>query len=195
MARTAGSHSEITGPRIRAAALYLFARHGFAAVSMRQIAAEVGIQAGAIYNYTSDKQGLLFDLMHHNLQTLLDTWAARHHPDEPLARLEQFTRFHIHHHLDKPDAVFLGNMELRNLSPENFKIIEAMRRQYESKLEQILQDGAEAGDFIVDDPRITTMAVIAMLTGVLTWYREKGRLSAEQVASVYWQLVRRAVGA
>ena len=39
MARKTGSHSEITGPRIRAAAQHLFARHGYAAVSMRQIAA------------------------------------------------------------------------------------------------------------------------------------------------------------
>ena len=63
MARTQGSHSGITGPRIRAAALALFARHGYAAVSMRQIAAEVGVQAGALYNYTTDKQALLFSLL------------------------------------------------------------------------------------------------------------------------------------
>ncbi|MGB0799109.1 MAG: TetR family transcriptional regulator, partial [Planktomarina sp.] len=42
MARKTGSHSQITGPRIREVALELFARHGFAAVSMRQIAANVG---------------------------------------------------------------------------------------------------------------------------------------------------------
>ena len=63
MARTQGSHSDITGPRIREAALRLFAQHGFAAVSMRQIASEVGVQAGALYNYIPDKQSLLFDLM------------------------------------------------------------------------------------------------------------------------------------
>ena len=48
MARTQGSHSDITGPRVREAALHLFARHGYAAVSMRKIAAEVGVQAGAL---------------------------------------------------------------------------------------------------------------------------------------------------
>ena len=63
MARTAGSHSDITGPRIDAAAERLIARHGFAAVSMRQIAAEVGVQAGALYNYIPDKQSLLARLM------------------------------------------------------------------------------------------------------------------------------------
>lgn len=46
MARTTGSHSDITGPRIREVALRLFAAEGYAAVSMRKIAAEVGVQAG-----------------------------------------------------------------------------------------------------------------------------------------------------
>ncbi|MEC9102869.1 MAG: helix-turn-helix domain-containing protein, partial [Pseudomonadota bacterium] len=70
MARTAGSHSALTAPRIRAAAQSLFARHGFAAVSMRQIASEVGVQVGALYNYTPDKQSLLFDLMVDHLDDL-----------------------------------------------------------------------------------------------------------------------------
>ena len=38
MARKTGSHSDITGPKIRAAALRLFAREGYAAVSMRRAA-------------------------------------------------------------------------------------------------------------------------------------------------------------
>lgn len=72
MARTTGSHSDITGPRVRDAALRLFARHGYAAVSMRQIAGEVGVQAGALYNYTPDKQNLLFALMRDHMVELLD---------------------------------------------------------------------------------------------------------------------------
>jgi hypothetical protein len=51
MARTAGSHSDITGPRVAEAALRLFARHGYAAVSMRQIAAEVGLLSGDTYHF------------------------------------------------------------------------------------------------------------------------------------------------
>ncbi|HCW82588.1 MAG TPA: TetR/AcrR family transcriptional regulator, partial [Rhodobacteraceae bacterium] len=63
MARTQGSHSASTGPKIRASAQRLFAQHGYAAVSMRQIAADVGVQAGALFNYIPDKQAILFELM------------------------------------------------------------------------------------------------------------------------------------
>ena len=76
MARKPGSRSDITGPRIRTAARRLFARHGFAAVSMRQIAGEVGLQAGALYNYTADKQSLLYELMRAHMEELLEARAA-----------------------------------------------------------------------------------------------------------------------
>lgn len=195
MARTQGSHSDITGPRIRDAALHLFARQGYAAVSMRQIAARVGVQAGALYNYTPDKQSLLFDLMRQHMEHLLSEIAARPRPGDAMARLEDFTRFHIRFHLERPDEVFISYMELRNLTPENFAVIEGLRRRYEQGLETILRDGVAAGQFDVPDPRIASFAVISMLNGVNTWYRAGGRLSLDQVEAIHWDMVRRAVSA
>lgn len=192
MARTAGSHSDITGPRVREVALRLFAKRGFAAVSMRQIAAEVGVQAGALYNYTADKQSLLFDLLRTHMDELLQ---AREGVEElpPMAALEQFTRLHIRFHLERSDAVFISYMELRNLEPENFTVIEALRGSYEDQLESILRRGVQAGDFDVPDTKIATLGLIAMLTGVNTWYHSGGRLSLDQVEEIYWDMVRKSV--
>ena len=185
MARKTGSHSEITGPRIRDAALRLFARHGYAAVSMRQIAAEVGVQAGALYLYTPDKQSLLADLMTGHMQDLLAALATLPPLHAPEARLDQFVRFHIGYHIDRPEAVFISYMELRNLEPENFARVEALRRRYEDALEAILRDGRAAGGFALPDTKLATLALIAMLTGVTNWYREGGRLSRAEVETVY----------
>ena len=193
MARKQGSHSEITGPKVRSAAQRLFARHGYAAVSMRQIAAEVGVQAGALYLYTPDKQSLLFDLLKGHMDELLAAWAALEAPGDPAGRLEAFTRFHIRFHLDRPEAVFLAYMELRNLEPENFATIEALRRAYEAELEAILAAGRAAEAFRFADLRLASMAIIAMLTGVNTWYREGGRLSRAAVEDAYWDMVGKAV--
>ena len=193
MARTQGSHAEITGPKVRAAALRLFARHGFASVSMRQIAAEVGVQAGALYLYTSDKQTLLFELMQAHLEDLLSDWQAPQ--ADPLTQLRSFVEHHIRYHLDRPDLVFIAYMELRNLEPENFAVIEGLRRDYEDRLEAVLRAGQRAGVFDVPDTKLATLALIAMLTGVTTWFREGGRLDRERVAEIYWDMVRKAVSA
>ena len=195
MARKQGSHSDITGPRVRDAALRLFARHGYAAVSMRQIAAEVGIQAGALYNYTPDKQTLLFDLMRGHMEDLLSALDAEASNGSAMARLETFTRFHIRFHMPRPEQVFISYMELRNLNPENFAVVEGMRRHYEDALEHILRDGEAEGVFVVPDTRVTTMALIAMLTGISHWYRDGGRLQTDKIEAIYWQMVQRAVTA
>lgn len=195
MARTQGSHSDITGPRVREAARRLIARHGFAAVSMRKIAAEVGVQAGALYNYIPDKQTLLFEIMQAHMEELLTARAELDAPADPVLALEQFTRFHIRFHSNRPDEVFIAYMELRNLTPENFAAIEAMRRTYEDQLTEILVAGVAAGHFRLAEPRVTTMALIAMLTGVNTWFREEGRLSLDEVEGIYLDMVRRTVAA
>jgi AcrR family transcriptional regulator len=194
MARTAGSHSGITGPKVRQAALELFAKHGYAAVSMRQIASEVGVQAGALYNYTPDKQSLLFDLMQSHMAELI---AALPDVDagEPLQRLEHFVRFHIAFHHGRPEAVFIAYMELRNLNPQNFLVIGELRGTYEDRLQGILLAGQASGAWDVKDAKIATFAVIAMLTGVNTWFRSEGRLSLNEVQDQYWEMVRKAVGA
>ncbi|WP_407492821.1 TetR/AcrR family transcriptional regulator [Pseudooceanicola sp. MF1-13] len=193
MARTQGSHSALTAPRIRDAAQHLFARHGYAAVSMRQIAAEVGVQVGALYNYTADKQSLLSDLMETHLEELLSASEREVIPDDSVAALEHFTRFHIRFHAERPDAVFIAYMELRNLTPENFARVEALRHRYEDRLTDILTRGQAAGAFDIRDARITTMALIAMLTGVNTWFRQSGRLSLEEVEAIYWDMAHRLV--
>ena len=193
MARTQGSHSASTGPKIRASAQRLFAQHGYAAVSMRQIAADVGVQAGALYNYIPDKQALLFELMKQHMDDLLAARRAQKPAQSALAALEAFTRFHIGFHLDRPDAVFIAYMELRNLSDDNFVEIETLRTRYEGELTQILHDGLAERVFDVTDLKVATRAVIAMLTGVTTWYRDSGALSRSEVEDIYWQMVRNAV--
>lgn len=196
MARKSGSQGEVTGQRLRAAALRLFARHGYAAVSMRRIAAEVGVQAGALYLYTPDKQTLLFSLMRDHLEHLLEVWPQHDRPAAPAPeRLERFARFHVNYHLDRPDLVFIAYMELRNLEPGNFTTVEALRRRYEDALEAILRAGQAEGSLAAPDTRLATMALIAMLTGVTTWYREGGRLARETVAGIYADMALRAVGA
>jgi AcrR family transcriptional regulator len=196
MARRSGSSGERTAAEVRRAALRLFATHGYAAVSMRQIAAEVGVQAGALYLYTPDKQSLLAAIMTEHMEALLAAWKAWPKPasGDPRARFEAFVRFHIRYHLTRGAEVFISYMELRNLEAANFAAVEAMRRAYEAELTAILAEGARAGAFRLADPKLATFALIAMLTGVNTWYRPGGRLAVDEIEALYLDMARNLVG-
>ncbi|MBO6758256.1 MAG: TetR family transcriptional regulator [Roseibium sp.] len=185
-----------TADRVRRAALKLFARYGYAAVSMRQIAGEVGVQPGALYNHFRTKQDILKDLMLTHMADLIAAWDTElEHAASTCDPLETFTRFHIRYHLERADAVFVSYMELRNLEPENFRSVEAERRRYESILTNILAQGAADGRYVIDDPKVTTRALIAMLTGIPTWFRNGGGLSRAEVEDLYTALARKAVSA
>ena len=194
MARKTGSHSEITGPKIRQAALELFAQHGFAAVTMRQIAATVGVQAGAIYNYTADKQALLFDLLDGHMVDLLNKWSAELVPVDPIAALDHFVAFHLNFHIKRPELVFISYMELRNLTEPNFKNIVEKRRIYEKIIHNLILNGVGSGHFSVPDPKITSLALIALLTGPVDWFREDGLLTSDELTRQYCALTRQALG-
>lgn len=195
LARTAGSRGAETAKIIRQKSLSLFARHGFAAVSMRMIADAVGVQPGALYQYHPTKQNILADLMQSHMETLLHAWERESQKDEPpQAALERFARFHIRFHITRPDEVFISYMELRSLEDEGFDIIEAQRKRYEGELKAILEAGIAQKTFAIDDAHVGAMAILAMLTGVNTWYRSGGRLSQSKIEDIYAQMVLRSVG-
>ncbi len=196
MARRVGSDGVRTEAAIRDAALRLIARYGYEALSMRRLASEVDLGAAALYRYFPNKQAMLFSLLEAHMAELLAAWEQARLPDQASAqdRLEAFTRFHIRHHLPRAEGVFLSYMELRSLTPENFDAIGAMRRRYEHELAQILADGQAAGTLRMDDPRVTARAIIALLTGITTWYNDSGPLDGAEIEKIYWNIVARMTG-
>ncbi len=196
MARTAGSDGERTEAAIREAAVDLIARHGYQAVSMRQLAARVGVQAAALYRYFPTKEDLLFTLMREHMEALLGAWSeARPATTDATARLAAFVANHIAFHIERRSQTHISNMELRSLSPERLTFILRLRTSYEKELRAILRDGTEAGVFDLDDIGLTAMAVIQMITGVIVWFRPDERLSVEGVTQTYLSMTMRLVGA
>ncbi|MDJ0612687.1 MAG: TetR/AcrR family transcriptional regulator [Rhizobiaceae bacterium] len=194
MARTAGSIGTETAKRVLKEALSLFAHHGYAAVSTRQIAAACGLQVGALYNHFPTKQAILHALMATHLRELLEAVSNARLSNEPSAALEDFTRFHIRYHIGKPEEVFIAYMELRNLEPEPYAEVMKLRQEYERTLRGILREGQARDVFQIEDVPVTAMSIISMMTGVNTWFRYGGRLSATEIEEIYVNLVLSVVG-
>lgn len=196
MARTTGSDGERTEAAVREAAVNLIARLGYEAMSMRQLAAEVGVQAAALYRYFPTKEDLLFTLMREHMEGLLSSWdSARPAITDPVARLDAYVRNHIAFHIERRHATHVSNMELRSLSHDRLTQILKLRTTYEKELRTILRDGAEADMFSVDDTGLTAMALIQMMTGVIVWFRPGERLSIAEVTTTYLSMTMRLVGA
>ncbi|MFG1345104.1 TetR/AcrR family transcriptional regulator [Xanthobacter autotrophicus DSM 431] len=190
MARTIGSNGARTAEAIRQAGVKLIYKHGYEAMSLRQLAAEVGLQSGSLYKYFENKQNLLFDIVRDHMEDLLGKAEADlEGVSDPLARLKAFAAFHLRYHMTRMAHVFIANMEIRSLEDEHRAVVVALRRRYEGLLEGILRQGADEGVFQVAEPKVATYAIISMLTGICMWYRPGGRLSQDELVAIYTGLV------
>lgn len=184
-----GSKGEGTERLLRSHGIKLIAKHGFEAMSLRMLAKEVGIQAGSLYNYISNKQEFLYTLMSAVIEDLnLEMAAAMEKLSDPREKLCAFIRVHIDFHTRRKDEVFVGNMELRSLDGDNLKAILNLRRNYELQLDRILAEGLAAGVFHCRNPKITRLAMIAMLTQVANWYDKRGPNTIAELTQEYTYL-------
>ena len=191
MARIAGSNGPRTAAQIRRAALKLITRHGYEAMSLRALAADVGIQAASLYNHIATKQDLLYQIIAEHLDALMHSAdaAVTVAGADPVARLRAFIGHHLLYHLDKRQEVFIANFELRALEPPNLAKAVAQRRAYEERLIRLIEDGIAQGALKPTDTRIAAYAMLAMLTGACTWFRPDGRLSKAELVQLHTDLI------
>ncbi|SNY91471.1 transcriptional regulator, TetR family [Cohaesibacter sp. ES.047] len=190
MSRIPGSSGEKTLKAIYEAATDLIYLNGYEAVSLRQLAGAVGIQAGSLYNHIASKQDLLYKL---TLDIMLEHNAALddalHDKADPEAALMAFVRSHITYYAVRKKQVFIGNFELRSLTGEHYRQIVLLRDQYEKRLVAILDEGIKRGSWSQADMRVTAKALIAMMTGVCMWYDPKGDYSIDELVKHYQALI------
>jgi AcrR family transcriptional regulator len=190
MGRTRGSVGAETEKAIRKAAVELIAKHGFEAMTLRDLAEHVGLQPGSIYRYIATKDQLLADIMEEHMEALLAAWRqADDASADPKARLEHFVDFHIRYHFERQKEVLIANLELRSLTPDSRRATVALRKAYENELRAILDAGIARDMFPPIDSGIATYAIISMLTGVCFWYSPKGRLTADDIIAIHKRLV------
>lgn len=94
-------------------------------------------------------------------------------------------RSHIEWLTARRAETFIGFIEMRNLAKDDYKKCTALRKRYEDFVTAILEQGVAEKKFVVADPRITTFAILNMLSGAYAWYKKGGRLSKEQLDEIY----------
>lgn len=179
-----------TDQLLYAAAVRLFAARGYHGTSLREIVAEVGVQIAAFYYHFGSKERLLLQIMERALTDLTDeVTAAVASEDTPPARLAAAIRAHIHFHTHRPLEAFIADSEMRALESSNRERIVSLRDRYERIFDDILRGGIRTGEFLVDDVRLTTYAVVSLCTAVASWYRPGGRLGVNRIGELYARLV------
>lgn len=95
------------------AAAELFARHGYGAATMRQIADRAHVGLGTLFNYAQDKRDLVFLIFNEELNAVTDVALAAPRPRQPLAgQLLAVFRVHYRWLASKPELARILLQEL-----------------------------------------------------------------------------------
>jgi glutathione S-transferase len=71
--------------------------------------------------------------------------------------------------------------EEKNLSEAGLADINALRKQFDRVLRDLLQEGVSTGEFTVADLRVAALAIGGMVSWAYTWYQPEGRLTIDEV--------------
>lgn len=156
--------------RLLDVALQLFATRGYRAIGLRDLAGELGLHAGSLYNHIENKQCLLFELIEGAVSDLLDDTkrrmrGARTHRD----RLQRFVHAFVAFNRAEKHRLLLVTREFLNLSDEQQQEINQLKSSYAALLNAIVC--AECGDnaCISERTGLITEAIIGMLYGQSLW--------------------------
>lgn len=183
-----------TADAIRRTAVELFFRHGYEATSLREVAAAVGIQVGSLYNHIPSKEQLLYEIMSGVIEDLLaEVDANTAGIENPIERLRAMVSTHVLFHAERAREVFVGNSELRSLSPEHRQAVVELRDKYEERVQQVLSAGVKDGGFRVEDVKLLAYAIVSIGTQVSSWYHEGGRYKLEEISDIYTDFILRGL--
>jgi AcrR family transcriptional regulator len=173
--------------RLYEAAVTLFGDRGFHAVSVRDLAASLGLQPGAIYAHVSSKQELLFELMRLGIQTHRDALkgALLDAGREPEDQVRALTREHVLVHLRYQALARMASREARSMSAEQQAELALIRLESERMFRDVIDRGIRLGRFSVSQGELAVIAIGGMGVRVAEWWDPSSSHSPEQIADTY----------
>jgi hypothetical protein len=96
----------------------------------------------------------------------------------------------IHHY---PDHVWVFLHEYPALTGERAEKFRGRRREYERRVEAVVQAGIDSGEFRDVDPWLTARAWLGMHNYTYLWLKPGGRLSARDAAKPFADLFLRGL--
>ena len=196
--RRLADKQQASSEEILDAAAKAFARRGYAATSIDDVAEELGCTKGRVYHYFRTKGELFIGIHHRSLVWALEAVEPVMARTDlaPDARLRELVRRHAMHLMEHTD--YMGPSQYHtemNLAREGrhkdaaVQAIFEMRHRFEAIFVKTIEDGTKKGLFRKGDASLQAKAILGSVNWMSVWFRsgialdtQKGR---EKVAEEF----------
>jgi AcrR family transcriptional regulator len=180
--------------RILETATRLFYESGFRATSMESIAEELSATKPFIYYHFKNKYDLLEEIAVRVTGLANGALEAAMQVDaDPGAVLSNMVRNYSKLVLERKRIVAVFWREASNFTETTKERVERERLRFTSALAEVLREGNARGVFEVDQPALTALAIMNLITFTYTWQPESGDLSQDELCEQFVKLTMRMV--
>ena len=165
---------------------------GFQRATMEQIAAKLLMTKGSLYYYFKNKEEILYEC--HKL-VLLRAYEAQQailsENEHVLTTLEKMLGVHIEAVIEEKEFFNLLHDPKETFEENYLKETLALRKQYQTTFDTLIERGIEQGEFKVDHVFITRMTILGALNWSQQWYKVDGKLTKEQLKGQFFSMIKK----
>jgi len=176
--------------QILKAATKIFSEKTYHGTTLKDIADAVGMLKGSLYYHIVSKEKLLADIILEAVHTLNEDLSRLENANlTPVERLRQIVREHVKFNAIYREAGTLFLTEKNVISSlEMGELIEIFGRR-DKLIARTLNQAVEMGLYRPVDVRITSLAIVGLCNSVLFWIRPTARLTYEDIADSFFELI------
>jgi AcrR family transcriptional regulator len=172
-------------------AIAVFYEKGYPKASIQDVADRVGVLKGSLYHYIESKEDLLFEVFAGSdeqwAHMMSDVGKLEMPPTE---RLGSFVHEWCLWYLNNLKRASVYASEWHHLRGKRLESVKTKRREYERFVIEMIDEVKAAGDAHPNlDSRYACFLIFSAINGLTTWYRRRGKDSAEHIANVYQDMI------
>jgi AcrR family transcriptional regulator len=161
----------------------LFKEKGYSAVTMRDLAAAMGIKAASLYNHINSKQEILKAIIislaeefTHGMETIKAT------TDSSLEKLKKIIALHVHITSINTYGMASLNNDWMHLE-EQLDYYLKLRKNYEDDFREIINKGIASKELYTINSDVILFSLLSTLRSLYLWIPEKESIQKEKLIS------------
>jgi len=167
----------------------LFKEKGYSAVTMRDLAAKMGIKAASLYNHISSKQHILRDIIISIAEEFTDGMnQIRSSKHSTIEKLKDIITLHVDITSKNTSGMASLNNDWMHLEEQLDYYLE-LRNNYEDNFRDIIKQGIELGDLKNEPPDTILFSILTTLRSLYLWIPKKEDLNPEKLAQSLSQIL------
>lgn len=161
----------------------LIAQKGYAAMSMRDLAEAVGVEAASLYGHISSKDDMLWQIA---TRCANDFFLAV----QPIAeseltislKLKSMIKAHVSVLLKNQQAAVVFLQEWIHLNPIRYQEFKERRDAYENLFREVILQGVRENLFRNMDEKFSALTILSAINWIYPWYRKDGSMKEDQIS-------------